>query len=99
MGAQRAKEVLHSLSHLFIPRFLFRIITGDETWVHNFTPDTKSTSMTWKHLSSPVMKQFKGLHSAEKVVRIVFWDAKGVILIDFVTLETINAALYYDILT
>ncbi|GBM56254.1 hypothetical protein AVEN_238796-1 [Araneus ventricosus] len=92
MGAQRAKEVLHSLPHLFIPRFLFRIITGDETRVHNFTPDTKSKSMTWKHPSSPVTKKFKVSPSAGKVVMTVFWDAKGVILIDFVTLETINAA-------
>ncbi|GBM56423.1 hypothetical protein AVEN_56109-1 [Araneus ventricosus] len=30
----------------------FKIITGDETWVHNFIPDTKSASMTWKHPNS-----------------------------------------------
>ncbi|GBN02489.1 hypothetical protein AVEN_156652-1 [Araneus ventricosus] len=27
----------------FISHFLFRLITGDETWVHNFTPDTTSS--------------------------------------------------------
>ncbi|KFM76654.1 hypothetical protein X975_15031, partial [Stegodyphus mimosarum] len=39
--------------------FLFRIVTGDETWVHHFTPESKAASMEWKHPSSPVRKKFK----------------------------------------
>ncbi|GFN97076.1 histone-lysine N-methyltransferase SETMAR [Plakobranchus ocellatus] len=35
------------------------LITGDETWVHVNTPETKRDSMTWKHPSSPVTKKFK----------------------------------------
>ncbi|GFN80755.1 transposase [Plakobranchus ocellatus] len=35
------------------------LITGDETWVHLNTPETKHASMTWKHSSSPVTKKFK----------------------------------------
>ncbi|GFR64315.1 histone-lysine N-methyltransferase SETMAR [Elysia marginata] len=38
--------------------------------------------MTWKHPSSPVTKKFKVQRSAAKVIAIVFWDAKGVILLD-----------------
>ncbi|GBO15050.1 hypothetical protein AVEN_93293-1 [Araneus ventricosus] len=55
--------------------------------------------MTWKHPSSPVTKQFKVSHSAGKVVLAMFWDAKGVILMDFFALGTINAARYCDPLT
>ncbi|GFO02570.1 histone-lysine N-methyltransferase SETMAR [Plakobranchus ocellatus] len=33
------------------------LITGDETWVHLNTPETKRDSMTWKHPSSPVTKK------------------------------------------
>lgn len=79
--------------------FLFRIITGDETWVHHFTPETKAASMTWKHPSSPVRKKFKVSPSAGKVMATVFWDAKGVILLDFLHKGTINAARYCDTLT
>ncbi|GFO03250.1 histone-lysine N-methyltransferase SETMAR [Plakobranchus ocellatus] len=39
-------------------------------------------SMTWKHPSSPVTKKFKVQRSAAKVMATVFWDAKGVILLD-----------------
>ncbi|GFO24982.1 histone-lysine N-methyltransferase SETMAR [Plakobranchus ocellatus] len=58
------------------------LITGDETWVHLNTPETKRDSMTWKHPSSPVTKKFKVQRSAAKVMATVFWDAKGMILLD-----------------
>ncbi|GFO20487.1 histone-lysine N-methyltransferase SETMAR [Plakobranchus ocellatus] len=35
------------------------LITGNETWVHLNTSETKHDSMTWKHPSSPVTKKFK----------------------------------------
>ncbi|GFR60360.1 transposase [Elysia marginata] len=38
--------------------------------------------MTWKHPSSPVTKKFKEQRHAAKVMAIIFWDAKGVILLD-----------------
>ncbi|GFR76511.1 histone-lysine N-methyltransferase SETMAR [Elysia marginata] len=38
--------------------------------------------MTWKHPSSPVTKKFKVQRSTAKVMAIMFWDAKGVILLD-----------------
>ncbi|GFQ94816.1 histone-lysine N-methyltransferase SETMAR [Trichonephila clavata] len=45
--------------------FLFRIVTGDETWVHHFLPESKAASMEWKHPSSPVRKKFKTTPSAD----------------------------------
>ncbi|GFR67436.1 histone-lysine N-methyltransferase SETMAR [Elysia marginata] len=51
--------------------------------------------MTWKHPSSPVTKKFKVQRSAAKVMAIVFWDAKGVILLDILPQgQFINAVLY-----
>ncbi|GFR76431.1 histone-lysine N-methyltransferase SETMAR [Elysia marginata] len=58
------------------------LITGDETWVHLNTPETKRGFMTWKHPSSPVIKKFKVQRSAAKVMATMFWGAKGVILFD-----------------
>ncbi|GBN29200.1 hypothetical protein AVEN_188178-1 [Araneus ventricosus] len=51
------------------------IIKGDDIWVPYFTPDTESTTMTWKHPSLSVTKKFKMAHSAEKVELAEFWDA------------------------
>ncbi|GFS13533.1 histone-lysine N-methyltransferase SETMAR [Elysia marginata] len=51
--------------------------------------------MTWKHPSSPMTKKFKVQRSAAKVMAIVFWDAKGVILFDILPQgQFINAVLY-----
>ncbi|KAK3803875.1 hypothetical protein RRG08_029467 [Elysia crispata] len=75
--------------------FLDSIVTGDETWLHHCTPETKQDSMTWKHPSSPVAKKFKVMRSAKKIMGTVFWDSRGVLL--FETLqpgEIINAARY-----
>ncbi|GFR70832.1 histone-lysine N-methyltransferase SETMAR [Elysia marginata] len=51
--------------------------------------------MTSKHPYSPVTKKFKVQRSAAKVMGIVFWDAKGVILLDILPqVQCINAAQY-----
>ena len=39
--------------------FLSRIVTGDETWVHHYEPESKRQSMEWKHPGSPAKKKFK----------------------------------------
>ena len=54
--------------------FIGRIVTQDETWVHNFDPHSK---MQWKHPGSPPPKKFKRVSSAGKVM--VFWDSQGAI--------------------
>ena len=38
-------------------RFFYRIVTMDETWVHHFDPEIKSSSMQWKSPSSPTPKK------------------------------------------
>jgi histone-lysine N-methyltransferase SETMAR len=81
-------------------QLLQRIVTGDETWVHHVTSETKQASMTWKHASSPPSKKFKTTPSAKKVMATVFWDHKGVLLVDFLTKgDTVNADRYCDTLS
>ena len=33
--------------------FLLQIVTGDETWVHQFEPESKRASMEWRHPTLP----------------------------------------------
>jgi hypothetical protein len=75
--------------------FLTRIVTGDETWVHYVTPETKRDSMIWKHVGSPPPKKFKTVLSAKKVLATVFWDRLGVLLVDFLPRgNTVNVEQY-----
>jgi hypothetical protein len=47
--------------------FLSRIVTGDETWLHHFEPETKIQSMEWHHANSP-KKKFKAAPSTGKIM-------------------------------
>ena len=58
-------------------------LVTDETWLHHWDPDTKKESMQWKHPGSPPPKKFRTQPSASKVMATVFWDSKGIILIDY----------------
>jgi len=80
--------------------FLTRIVTGDETWVHHFAPESKRQTMEWKHPGSPVKKKFKSQPSAGKVMLTIFWDSQGVIQEH--SLErgtTVNSVRYSEMLS
>jgi len=52
--------------------FLDSIVTGNETWAHYYTPETKEQSKQWRHTHSPKVKKFKQEKSAGKVMATVF---------------------------
>ncbi|GFT19357.1 uncharacterized protein TNCV_2532951 [Trichonephila clavipes] len=55
--------------------------------------------MHWRHSGSPVRTKFKQTLSIRKVMCTVFWDRKGILLIDFLPRgETVNADRYYEAL-
>jgi len=59
------------------------IVTGDETWVDCYQPESKQASNQWKHKELPTPTTFKVLLSERKVMVSVFWDMKGVLLVEF----------------
>ena len=75
--------------------FHTRLVTGDETWLHHWDPDTKNESMQWKRPGSPPPKKFRTQSSASKVMAMVFWDSKGIILIDYKPAGTSITGEYY----
>lgn len=79
--------------------FCARFVTVDETWVHHFDPETKNQSKGWKRPSSPPIKRFKVSASAGKIMASVFWDAEGIIMIDYLSKgETINGEYYASLM-
>ena len=75
--------------------FHTRLVTGDETWLHHWDPDSKKESMQWKHPGSSPPKKFRTQPSASKVMATVFWDSKGIILIDNKPAGTSITGEYY----
>ena len=79
--------------------FLSRLVTEDETWVHYYGPENKAQSGQSVGLESPSPKKFKTQPSAGKVMATVFWDAQGVIMLDFLAKKsTITVAYYANLL-
>ena len=75
--------------------FLLRLVTVDETWVHYYEPENKAHSRQWVGPGSPRPKKFKTQPSAGKVMATVFWDAKGVIMLDFLPKRSTITGVYY----
>jgi hypothetical protein len=78
---------------------LNRIVTGDESWVHHYQPESKCASMQWKHPNSSSTKTFKVMPPAGKIMLTMFWDSQGVLLAHFQKHgENVNSVLYCEVL-
>ena len=75
--------------------FLLHLVTVDETWVHYYEPENKAQSRQWVGPGSPRPKKFKTQPSAGKVMATVFWDAKGIIMLDFFAKRRTITGVYY----
>ena len=79
--------------------FLSCLVTVDENWVHYYEPWNKAQSHQSVGPGSPRPKKFKTQPSAGKVMATVFWDAQGVIMLDFLAKKsTITVAYYANLL-
>ncbi|GFR89200.1 transposase [Elysia marginata] len=63
--------------------FLRQIVTGDESWVHHYDPESKQQSKEYRHKTSPSPKKLKVFSSARKVLLTIFWDSEGVVHTEF----------------
>lgn len=79
--------------------FLRRFVTVDETWVHYYTPETKVQSKQWVSPGEKAPRKAKVIPSAGKVMATIFWDAHGILLIDYLQKgRTITGAYYVELL-
>lgn len=79
---------------------LQKIVTGDETWVHHYDPESKQESMQRHIKGTPHPKKFKVVPSAGKVMATIFWECEGILLIDYYKDKggTITGHYYVNIL-
>ena len=92
--ADCCKELLH-LYNANPNKFLSRVITSDETWLHLWDPETKQASMLWQHVGSPPHKKACTQASAGKVMATIFWDVEGILLISYLPKKTTITRNYF----
>ena len=71
-----------------------------ETWIHHYTPESKQQSKQWTEAGCSAPKKTRSAPSAEKVMALVFWDAEGILFIDYLEKgKTITGEYYSNLLT
>jgi len=65
------------------PSFMLRVITGDESWVYGYDPETKQQSLQWKSPGSPRPKKARKSRSTTKSMLIVFFNIRGIVHHEF----------------
>jgi hypothetical protein len=81
------------------PSFMSRVITGDESWVYEYGPETKQQSSQWKSPGSPRPKKARQSRSATKSMLFVFFNIQGIVHHEFDPEgQTVNAEFYCSIL-
>ena len=75
--------------------FLLCVVAVNENWVHYYEPEYKALSRRWVGPGSPRLKKFKTQPFSGKVMATVFWDVKGVIMLDFFPKRSTITAVYY----
>ncbi|KPU74674.1 uncharacterized protein Dana_GF27715 [Drosophila ananassae] len=61
------------------PNFLYKIVTGDETWCFQYDPETKRQSAEWMAPDEPKPKKSRLEKSKVKKMLICFYDCKGIV--------------------
>ena len=78
---------------------LQRVLTGNESWIFEYDPETKHQSLQWKCPSSPRPEKARQLRSKIKLMLIALFDARGIIHMEFLPHgQTVNQHVYKEIL-
>jgi len=59
------------------PEFFSRIITGDESWILEYDPETKRQSWEWHTANSPLPRKQKSANPKSKRYSFVFLTVRG----------------------
>jgi len=80
--------------------FVRRFITMDETWIHHYTPESKQQSKQWIEANCSGPKKTRSVPSAGRVMASVFWNAEGILFIDYLEKgKKITGEYYSNLLT
>ena len=60
-----------------------RYVTMDETWIHHYSPESNWQSAEWTAKDENRPKRPKTQMSIGKVLVSVFWNAHGILFIDY----------------
>ena len=75
----------------------YQVVSGDETWIHYETPETKAQSKQWRKRGEKAPRKARRSASAKKVMLTAFFDGNGAIYLEYAS-QTINSERYIETL-
>jgi len=78
--------------------FVCRFITVDESWIHHYTPESKQQLKQWTEAGCSAPKKTRSVPPAGKVMALVFWDAEGILFVDYLEKSKSVTGEYYSYL-
>jgi hypothetical protein len=78
----------------YFDRSFHRIITIDGTWIYEYDPESKMESMQWVKKEEKAPRKFKRQRVQVKLIATIFWDGKGILLIDYLPKGSTMNAVY-----
>ena len=78
--------------------FFIRYVTMDEKWIYYYIPESNRQSAEWTANVGNCPKRPKTQMSPGKVLASVFWDAHGILFIDYLEKERTIYSEYYMML-
>lgn len=66
------------------PNFYDRLVTGDESWVLFYEPDSRRASMEWRRPGEAPPTKLRSEWSTKKRMALFFWDIEGLVLLKWV---------------
>ena len=80
-------------------QFFKNIVTGDESWVYEYDPETNQQSLQWKCPTSPQPKKGCQVRNKTKVMLLAFFDSEGIITTSALPMgKQINKEFYVEVL-
>ena len=76
-------------------RFLGRIVTGDETWIHHYDPLSQLEAKVWKKPGEETPSRPRIQRSTRKIMMTIFWDNEGILLMDYLSHGDTISGQYY----
>ena len=62
------------------PRRLEKIVTGDETWIYHFQPDSKAKNKVWVSSEGDRPVIARHCKTSNRILYAIFFDSKGLVL-------------------
>ncbi|XP_033229673.1 protein GVQW3-like [Belonocnema kinseyi] len=81
------------------PDLMNTVVTGDESWMFEYDPETKRQSSEWHNQTSPRQKKARMSKNRIKAMLIVFFNVRSVVHFEFIPEgTTVTAKVYLEVL-